>query len=193
MAAARGRRGGAPRGFRPRRSRGQNLLVDAGVVEQILAAARVEPDSAVLEIGAGTGVLTRALAARAERVVAVEIDAELAIALRRRLRGYRNVAVLRRDARALDLEQIFPDRPYQVVANLPYSVGTPLLVDLLHSRNRPRRLTVMLQREVAERDLRRARRLVGADGDDPPRSGTPGSSSRCRRRRSGRGPRSPRP
>lgn len=120
-------------------------------MEQILAAARVEPDSAVLEIGAGTGVLTRALAGRAERVVAVEIDPELAIALRRRLRGYRNVAVLRRDARALDLEQIFPDRPYQVVANLPYSVGTPLLVDLLHSRNRPRRLTVMLQREVAER------------------------------------------
>ena len=151
MSAARRRRGGAPRGFRPRRARGQNLLVDAGVVEQIIAAARIEPDSAVLEIGAGTGVLTRALAGVAEQVIAVEIDAELAIALRRRMRGYPNVAVLRRDARALDLEQIFPDRPYQVVANLPYSVGTPLLVDLLHSRNRPRRLTVMLQREVAER------------------------------------------
>ncbi len=151
MAAARRRRGAAPRGFRPRRSRGQNLLVDAGVVDQIIAAARVEPGSAVLEIGAGAGALTRALAAEADQVIAVEIEAELAIALRRKLRGYPNVAVLRRDARALDLEQIFPDRPYQVVANLPYSVGTPLLVDLLHSRNRPRRLTVMLQREVAER------------------------------------------
>ncbi|MYB15613.1 MAG: ribosomal RNA small subunit methyltransferase A [Chloroflexi bacterium] len=151
LSSARRRRSGAPRGFRPRRSRGQNLLVDAGVAEQIIAAARIEPDSAVLEIGAGTGVLTRPLAGMAGQVVAVEVDAELAIALRRRLRGYPNVAVLRRDARALDLEQIFPDRPYQVVANLPYSVGTPLLVDLLHSRNRPKRLTVMLQREVAER------------------------------------------
>ncbi len=121
------------------------------MVDRIIAAARIQPDGAVLEIGAGTGLLTRPLAGVAEQVIAVEIDAELAIALRRKLRGYPNVAVLRRDARALDLEQIFPDRPYQVVANLPYSVGTPLLVDLLHSRNRPKRLTVMLQREVAER------------------------------------------
>ena len=121
------------------------------MVQQILDAARIEDGANVLEIGAGTGVLTRALASRAGKVVAVEVDPELAIALRRRLRGYRNVSVLRRDARALDLEQIFPEQPYQVVANLPYSVGTPLVVDLLHSRNRPRHLTVMLQREVAER------------------------------------------
>ena len=145
------RRGGAPRGFRPQRSRGQNLLVDDGVVDRIVDAARIEPGAAVLEIGAGTGLLTRPLARAADRVIAVEVDPELAIALRRQLRGYSNVSVLRRDARALDLEQIYPDRPFQVVANLPYSVGTPLLVDLLHSRNRPRRLTVMLQREVAER------------------------------------------
>ncbi len=151
MAGARGARGGAPRGFRPRRARGQNLLVDDAVVDQIVAAAQIEADANVLEIGAGTGVLTRPLAGLAREVIAVEVDAELAIALRRALRGYPNVAVLRRDARALELEQIFPDRPYQVVANLPYSVGTPLLVDLLHSRNRPARLTVMLQREVAER------------------------------------------
>ena len=151
LARTRGRRGAAPRGFRPRRARGQNLLVDESVVEKIAAAAGLEPGCAVLEIGAGTGALTRALAGLAGEVIAVEIDAELAIALRRRLRGYSNVAVIRRDARALDLEQIFPDRPYHVVANLPYSVGTPLLVDLLHSTNRPTRLTVMLQREVAER------------------------------------------
>ncbi len=151
MSSPRRRRGGAPRGFRPRRSRGQNLLVDDGVVDRIVNAARIEPDAAVLEIGAGTGLLTRPLARAADRVIAVEVDPELAIALRRQLRGYSNVSVLRRDARALDLEQIYPDQPFQVVANLPYSVGTPLLVDLLHSRNRPRRLTVMLQREVAER------------------------------------------
>ncbi len=140
-----------PRGFRPRRGRGQNLLIDDDVVEAIAEAAALDGDSQILEIGAGTGLLTRALAQRAGSILAVEVDAELVLELRSQFKGYRNVSILRRDARQLDLDSIYPGSEYQVVANLPYSVGTPLVVDLIRSVHHPRTLTVMLQLEVAKR------------------------------------------
>ena len=145
------RRAGAPRGFRPRRARGQNLLIDQEIVERIVTVAGIDSTSNVLEIGAGSGVLTRALAARAGQVLAIEVEAELTIRLRQELKGYDNLKVIRGDARTVDLATFFPGRQYKLVANLPYSVGTPLLVDVLRADHRPDQITVMLQREVAER------------------------------------------
>lgn len=142
---------GLPAGFRPNRVRGQNLLIDPAVADSIVAGARLPTGANILEIGAGGGVLTARLARIAGQLAAVEIDYKLAESLRDSVGKYRNVKVVRADAREVAREILFDGQPYHVVANLPYSVGTPLMVDLLESQYRPETLTLMLQLEVAER------------------------------------------
>lgn len=146
------RYGVAPRGrTRPARARGQNLLIDAGVAVRVVKAAALPQGAAVLEIGAGGGMLTAEISRSAARVVAVEIEYALAEKLRKQARRLGNVMVINADARRIDLEGLMGGEPYHVVSNLPYSVGTPLTVDLVQSDRRPVTLTVMLQLEVAQR------------------------------------------
>src|SRR5690606_3650010 len=123
----------ARRGLATRRALGQNFLVDAAVAEAIADAARLAPGDAVLEIGPGLGILTRALAARAARVVAVEIDAGLVRALAEEGGLPPNVELVHGDALALDLAARVarPGPAVRVVANLPYAVGAPILRRLL--------------------------------------------------------------
>ena len=142
---------GVPAGFRPNRRRGQNLLVDLSIAGRIIRSARLPAGANVLEIGAGSGVLTTRLAADAGRLAAVEVDYNLAESLRQSVGSMKNVKVIRADAREVVTELLFDCAPYHVVANLPYSVGTPLRVDLVKSGYRPDTLTLMLQLEVAER------------------------------------------
>lgn len=142
---------GVPAGFRPNRRRGQNLLVDLSIAGRIIRAARLPAGANVLEIGAGSGVLTTRLAAVAGSLAAVEVDYDLAESLRQSVGSMKNVKVIRTDAREVVTEVLFDGAPYHVVANLPYSVGTPLMVDLVKSGYRPDTLTLMLQLEVAER------------------------------------------
>ena len=133
---------------------GQNFLVDAHALRDIVAAGRVEPDDTAFEVGPGMGVLTRELAARAARVVAVELDRRLEPVLDETLAGLDNVELLFGDALSFDLERL-PEGTV-LVANLPYNVATPLLVRCLESR-RFARLAFLVQREVGER-------LVAAPG-----------------------------
>jgi 16S rRNA (adenine1518-N6/adenine1519-N6)-dimethyltransferase len=140
-----------PRGFRPNRRRGQNLLLDQSIADRIVGDADLPPGANVLEIGAGSGVLTNRLARVAGSLAAVEVDYELAAALRDTTKKFDNVKVIRADAREIDVPLLFEGAPFHVVANLPYSVGTPLTVDLVKDEYRPVTLTVMLQREVADR------------------------------------------
>ena len=142
---------GVPAGFRPNRRRGQNLLVDLSIAGRIVRTARLPDGANVLEIGAGSGVLTTRLAAIAGRLAAVEVDYDLAESLRQSVGSLKNVKVIRADAREVVTEALFGGDPYHVVANLPYSIGTPLMVDLVKSQYRPDTLTLMLQLEVAER------------------------------------------
>ena len=136
--------------FRPSRRRGQNFLFDRGIQRRIAEAARVPVGATVVEIGAGTGNLTEVLLERGLRVVAVEVEPELAGRLVARFSRRPALMVVNADARRVDLARL-AGGCYHVVANLPYSVGTRIVVDLLQSLEPPLSMTVLLQREVAQR------------------------------------------
>jgi 16S rRNA (adenine1518-N6/adenine1519-N6)-dimethyltransferase len=143
----------ARHGLRPNRELGQNFLVDESLAARLVERAGVAPEDCVIEIGAGLGVLTRALAARAARVIALEIDAGLVRALRAEGGLPENVELLHADALDTDLVALARRAAgrVRVVANLPYAVSTPLLRRLLAARRALADWSVMLQREVAER------------------------------------------
>ncbi|RIK96527.1 MAG: ribosomal RNA small subunit methyltransferase A [Proteobacteria bacterium] len=143
----------ARRGLRAQRERGQNFLHDPRIADAIADAAPVAPGDAVIEIGPGLGVLTRALAARARRVVAIEIDAGLVRALREEGALPEHVELLHRDALDVDLAALARSlgAPVRVVANLPYAVSSPLLRRLLDARGALAGWLVLVQREVAQR------------------------------------------
>jgi 16S rRNA (adenine1518-N6/adenine1519-N6)-dimethyltransferase len=133
-----------------RRDLGQNFLIDDAMAVRLVELAGVEPGETVIEIGAGLGTLTQALAARAGRVVAIEIDAGLVRALRAERLLPENVELLHADALTVDLAGL-AGGPARVVGNLPYSAASPLLRRLLDLRGQLRGWSVMLQREVAAR------------------------------------------
>jgi 16S rRNA (adenine1518-N6/adenine1519-N6)-dimethyltransferase len=146
-------------GLEPRKGLGQHFLVDEGALARIVAAAELEPHESVLEVGAGLGTLTRALAAAAGRVVAVEIDRRLLEPLRGQLADYPNVQVVPGDIMALDPAALMSEQPYKVTANLPYAITSAVLRHLLEARLPPQRMVVTVQREVAERIVARGGRM----------------------------------
>lgn len=135
-------------GLRPRKGLSQSFLTDVGVTRAIADAARLGPDDAVLEVGPGLGILTLELARRVRRVVAFELDRDLAAALPRLLPPH--VQVVRGDALQLD-PAAYLAPPYKVVANLPYQITSPFLFRYLGLQPAPTVLVLMVQREVAER------------------------------------------
>lgn len=139
------------RGVRPTRSMGQNFLVDPSVVQRIIAEAEVVSGDLVVEVGPGMGILTGELLRSGAEVVAVELDRELMRFLEHDLGDKANLRLVECDARHVDVSELTGDRPYQVVANLPYSVATVLIRHFVEASNVPDRMTVMVQREVAER------------------------------------------
>lgn len=139
-------------GIRIKKRLGQNFLVDRNILQKIVAAAELEADDTVLEVGPGLGALTQALAERAGRVVAVEIDEQLIPVLHKTLAAYPNVTIVHADALRLDLGSLVPGAAkVKVVANLPYYITSPLLMHFLEADLPLERLVVMVQAEVAER------------------------------------------
>ncbi len=135
-------------GLTPSKALGQNFLHDHGVVRKIVEHAAIGPNDTVLEIGPGLGIMTEVLAAQAGRVVAVELDDRLVAYLPTILPA--NVDLVHADALEIDPPALAgPD--YVVVANLPYSVGNAIVRRILEAVPPPRMLTIMVQREVAER------------------------------------------
>lgn len=144
------------RGLRLRRELGQNFLIHPELADRLASLAGVSARDCVIEVGTGLGVLTRALAARASRVVSIEIDAGLVRALREEGRLPGNVELIHADALALDFAELVEaaaPAPVRVVANLPYASATPLLRRLLGLRARLEDWSVMVQREVGRRLL----------------------------------------
>jgi 16S rRNA (adenine1518-N6/adenine1519-N6)-dimethyltransferase len=137
-------------GLRPRKRLGQHFLQDQSYLARIVAAADLRTDDDVLEVGAGTGVLTEALARQARTVIAIELDDELASRLRRRFESARNVRIYPGNALDVNPCDCFSG-PYKLVANIPYYITGPLLRHLLETACQPKLLVLMLQREVAER------------------------------------------
>jgi 16S rRNA (adenine1518-N6/adenine1519-N6)-dimethyltransferase len=145
-------------GFQPSRGRGQNFLFDDAMLEAIASDARLDGQTRVLEIGPGCGILTERLVARAPQVLAVELDPRLAGLTRRRLSGAANLELIEGDAldgkHALHPEVVrwtADPAPWSLVANLPYSVGTPILVACSRLEHPPESMTVLLQAELVER------------------------------------------
>jgi len=137
--------------FRPLKSLGQNFLIDANVRTILLAGAAIAPEDEILEVGTGLGVLTEPLAGLARRVVTVEKDRRLCEYLKERLKSFPNVELICADMLDLDHEALLASGITQVVANLPYSVGSAILVNFIQARTPPRRMTITLQLEVARR------------------------------------------
>ncbi len=137
--------------IQPRKTLGQNFLIDANILEILLATADVTSADAVLEVGAGLGVLTEPLARAARRVVAVEKDPRLWPLLEARLAAFPNVTLLRADMLAVDHETLLRTGITRAVGNLPYSAGSAILVNLVRAAAPPARMTVTLQEEVARR------------------------------------------
>ncbi len=136
---------------RAHKSLGQHFLSDGRTAERILAAADLSPDDLIVEIGPGRGVLTRRLVDRVKRVVAIELDGQLAASLPSRLGSPSNLTSIEADARDVDLaELIAPESSYKVVANLPYYAANPIVRRLLESHPKPDVLVVMVQQEVAK-------------------------------------------
>jgi 16S rRNA (adenine1518-N6/adenine1519-N6)-dimethyltransferase len=142
--------------IQPKKSLGQNFLVDEAALSRIVAAAELGPEDTVLEIGPGLGTLTRRLAEAADRVIAVELDDRLIPALRYTLAPYRNVEIVHGDILELNVaELIAPDEKqpvsYKVVANLPYYITSAVLRHLLEAPIRPALMVLTVQLEVAQR------------------------------------------
>jgi len=148
-------------GIAPRRSLGQHFLLDPNIARAIVRDAGIGPGDRVVEIGAGLGSLTLALDASGAEVVAVELDPGLVAALSDVLQGHPRVRVVQADAMRLDWDVLLGtgDAPWILCANLPYSIATPLVLDVLARVPRVVRSVVMMQREVGER-------LAARPGDD---------------------------
>jgi 16S rRNA (adenine1518-N6/adenine1519-N6)-dimethyltransferase len=134
---------------RPRKSLGQHFLKDPHFLRRIAAAARLAPDDQVIEIGPGLGHLTDELATRTKRLIVIELDDRLIRPLREAYAGTPNVEVVHGDALTFDYRAL--PGSWKVVANLPYYVATPLIQRLIEQRTAFTLLTLMLQKEVAER------------------------------------------
>lgn len=134
---------------------GQNFLTDDGILEDIINASCVDGESNVLEIGPGAGALTLRLAPRAKRVVAVEIDTALIPMLSESLSEYENTKIINKDILKVDLKELieeeFSGEPVRVVANLPYYITTSIIMKLLEENPGFESITVMVQKEVADR------------------------------------------
>lgn len=130
---------------------GQNFLIDAHVINKIVAAADITKDDIVLEIGPGIGTMTQYLAEAAGHVYAVEIDKNLLPVLDETLSEYDNVTVVNNDILKVDIRELVSDREVKVVANLPYYITTPIIMGLFENHIPASSITVMVQKEVAMR------------------------------------------
>lgn len=134
---------------------GQNFLIDTHILEKIIEAAEITKDDLVLEIGPGIGTMTQYLAEKAREVIAVEIDKALIPILKDTLSEYTNVSVINEDVLKVDIEALAREKnngkPIKVVANLPYYITTPIIMGLFESHVPLESITIMVQKEVADR------------------------------------------
>ncbi|MCB2354930.1 16S rRNA (adenine(1518)-N(6)/adenine(1519)-N(6))-dimethyltransferase RsmA [Clostridium estertheticum] len=138
--------------FRFKKGLGQNFLIDDSVLDDVVDGAEVNEDDFVIEIGPGFGTLTRALLRRAKRVCAIELDDKLLPILEDELKEFNNFELIHNDALKIDFDELIGDeKSVKLVANLPYYLTTPIIVKLLTGGYNFKSLTIMIQKEVAQR------------------------------------------
>ena len=139
-------------GFKYSKSLGQNFLIDDTVLSDIVAGADVSENDVIIEIGPGVGTLTKVLLSKAKKVYAVELDAKLIPILQQELGSCDNFSLIHKDALKLDYNELIgEEQSVKIVANLPYYITTPIISNLLTGGYNFKSLTVMIQKEVAER------------------------------------------
>ena len=142
-------------GFYFKKNFGQNFLIDSNVLDNIVESAGVTEEDFVFEIGPGIGSLTQVIAENAKGVLAIEIDTNLIPILKDTLSDYDNVEIINQDVLKVDLNSLIEEKnngkPVKVVANLPYYITTPIIMELLEKKLNISSITVMVQKEVAER------------------------------------------
>jgi len=136
--------------IRPNKSWGQNFLIDKKVLEKIIETAGLVKDDVVIEIGAGTGILTKELSTRVKKVIAFEIDKKLIPILQGNLKKFENVEIRNEDILKIEDWQCLKTK-YKIVANIPYNITSAVLEKFLSAPNKPAILVLLVQREVAER------------------------------------------
>ncbi|HEY4479249.1 MAG TPA: 16S rRNA (adenine(1518)-N(6)/adenine(1519)-N(6))-dimethyltransferase RsmA [Candidatus Paceibacterota bacterium] len=145
-----------------KKSLGQNFLKNPGIISDIVAASKVSPDDIVLEIGPGQGILTRELLIKTKKVIAVEKDDRLISYLQERFHSEIQAGkfeIMHADILDFDLDSALGDKPYKIVANIPYYITGQVIRKFLETNNQPVSMTLLLQKEVAER-------LVAKDGKE---------------------------
>ncbi|MGV8026648.1 MAG: 16S rRNA (adenine(1518)-N(6)/adenine(1519)-N(6))-dimethyltransferase RsmA [Anaerolineaceae bacterium] len=143
----------------PKKDLGQNFLVDSNILTRMVALAEITENSTVLEIGAGLGSLTFFLAQAAKQVTAVEVDKDLLPITRRILTGFSNVTLIAEDILTIDLSTLHLPDGYTVVANIPYYITSAIIRKLLTACEKPTRMVLTMQEEVAERICAQAGKL----------------------------------
>ena len=139
-------------GIRPSKGLGQNFLVEHDVVDRIVRTAAISPGEIIVEVGPGLGILTAHLLEAGARVIVIELDRNLIPHLRRMFGDLPHLDVVEGDALNVELDEVISQsEPYKVVANLPYSVASAILMRFLEQERPPETMTVMMQREVADR------------------------------------------
>lgn len=147
-------------GFKLSKSLGQNFLTDKGIIDKIVEASDISPDDLVIEIGPGIGVLTAEAAMRAAKVVSIEIDKALIPILKETLREYDNVEIINNDVLKINLNEIVEQNAavnrqkiagVKIIGNLPYYITTPIIMKILEDGVRADSITIMMQKEVADR------------------------------------------
>ena len=145
--------------FQLSKSLGQNFITDKSVIRDIVEGAGIEPEDLVIEIGPGIGVLTAEAAGAAAKVVAVEIDSKLMPILNETLSGFSNIEIINRDILKTDIDQIIAGErekntftgKVRIIGNLPYYITTPIIMKILEEANNVESVTIMMQKEVADR------------------------------------------
>jgi len=135
----------------PKKSLGQNFIIDIEIINQIIEIAGLSKDDEILEIGAGLGTLTVYLADKVKRVVAIEKDRRLSKELEKSLSEIKNLELYNEDILQVDLRRFYNENKMKVVSNLPYSISSPILIRLLEKRELYSLIVIMIQREVGER------------------------------------------
>lgn len=144
-------------GFKHSKSLGQNFLADIHIIEEIIDGSEIGPEDLVIEIGPGMGVLTAEAARRAHKVAAVEIDRNLIPILRETLGEFDNIEIINADIMKTDLGEVIRNNPpaeggaVRIIGNLPYYITTPIVMKLLEDRVPAKSITIMMQKEVADR------------------------------------------
>jgi len=142
-------------GIKPKKSLGQNFLIEAAGLNKVVDAAQLQPEDEVLEIGAGLGSLTYLLAQSVRQVVAVEIDKAILPPLREALTNFENVQIIEGDILEKNPDDLMQGKDYVVVANIPYYISSAIIRHLMEAANRPKRVVLTVQKEVAERVIAR--------------------------------------